>query len=247
MSNDAIVEAAIDEAIASGHAGGKVFCDFSTLHYSTARRLSDKLQSVGAAFVAAPVFGSTSVAQSAGLVVVAAGPDAAIESILPYLQGVIARAVIRMGPDPESSCKLKITGNSILVSLAEIVSSAHVLAEKAGVENAALEQLLNLMFNGGPMLNYSQRVTSGGYAPGPGKAPSFGIDLAIKDAGYALGLAAECGAKMPVVEVAKGHLERAREEQGSNLDSTAIYGVLREDAGLSFASSAVDDSGRVIK
>lgn len=66
--------------------------------------------------------------------------------------------------------------------------------------------------------------------------PLFAVDLARKDAGHALALAASAGAgaRLKDVEVADGHLAVVQKRMGSRGDITGIYGAVREESGLEF-------------
>jgi len=64
--------------------------------------------------------------------------------------------------------------------------------------------------------------------------PLFAVDLARKDAGHALALAASAGAKLKDVEVADAHLAVVQKRMGPRGDITGIYGAVREESGLKF-------------
>ena len=64
------------------------------------------------------------------------------------------------------------------------------------------------------------------------RQPLFAVDLARKDAGHALALAASAGAKLKDVEVADAHLAEVQKRMGARGDITGIYGAVREESGL---------------
>lgn len=64
--------------------------------------------------------------------------------------------------------------------------------------------------------------------------PGFGVSLAIKDAKHAMAMAEAEGVELPGLEVARGNMEAARDYGGECLDSSSMYGVLRQKAGLEF-------------
>lgn len=78
------------------------------------------------------------------------------------------------------------------------------------------------------------RLTTGAYAPAPDSRPGFGVSLAIKDAKHAMAMAEEQGVKLPGLEIARQNMEAARDYAGECLDSSSMYGVLRQQAGLEF-------------
>jgi hypothetical protein len=64
------------------------------------------------------------------------------------------------------------------------------------------------------------------------------LNLAIKDVGHGIACAEKAGTGLKVAEVALGHLKRAKkyadEDGGRPLDSSSMYGIIRQDAGLDF-------------
>ena len=90
----------------------------------------------------------------------------------------------------------------------------------------------------------SQRLTSGAYFPAVDEAPRSGLELGIKDVGHGVDLAREAGLGLRVGEL---YLEAAKEAKkygdGRNrkLDSSSVYGVVRNQAGLDFETDAIKD------
>lgn len=146
----------------------------------------------------------------------------------------MGRSVIAMGTDVSKSSLLKIAGNICVVSFMEVLSEAHVFAEKTGLGSEILETMIGDMF--GPVLeSYSKRLTTGAYAPEPKGKAGFDVELAMKDARHALNCAESVGARLEVSEVALKHMEDARKAiEGRPLDSSSMYGTIRNEAGLDF-------------
>lgn len=78
------------------------------------------------------------------------------------------------------------------------------------------------------------RLTTGAYAPPLDSRPGFGVSLAIKDARHAMNMAEEQGVKLPGLALARKNMEDARDYAGECLDSSSMYGTLRQQAGLEF-------------
>lgn len=81
---------------------------------------------------------------------------------------------------------------------------------------------------------FVSRLTTGAYAPPLDSRPGFGVSLAIKDARHAMSMAQEQGVGLPGLEIARANMEAARKYGGECLDSSAMYGTLRQKAGLEF-------------
>lgn len=60
------------------------------------------------------------------------------------------------------------------------------------------------------------------------------MSLAIKDARHAMAMAQEQSVQLPGLEIAQRNMEAAREYAGECLDSSSMYGTLRQKAGLEF-------------
>lgn len=117
----------------------------------------------------------------------------------------------------------------------EVIAEAQVFAEVTGIGNQQLEEFIGNMF--GPVLeSYSKRITSGAYAPPLNRAPGFAAALACKDIKHAVSIAKSHNTILPTIENAFDRLNAAREYAGESLDSAAIYGTARMDAGLPFWS-----------
>lgn len=113
LSDDVATKATV-EAILSGlepsAAAKKLIVDTSTVHPDTSAWMQTRFSQHGAQFLAAPVFGASPVAAKGQLLFVLAGPPNAVKTIEPYLEGVMARAVIYLGEDVTLSSKLKTVG-----------------------------------------------------------------------------------------------------------------------------------------
>ncbi|KAF7562885.1 hypothetical protein G7046_g1245 [Stylonectria norvegica] len=234
VSNDAVLQDVTKEIIASGSIKGKVYVDCSTVHPDTSKIVSTQIQAAGGQFISAPVFGASPMAAAGKLIFVTGGPSDAKAKIAPYLKGVMGKSVIDLGDDVTKSSLLKIAGNICVVSFMEVLSEAHVFAEKTGLGGEIFETMVGDMF--GPVLeSYSKRLTTGNYAPAVSDKAGFDVSLAIKDAKHALNCAKDSGTRLEVSEVALRHMEEARVlEPERPLDSSSMYGTIRKESGLDF-------------
>lgn len=78
------------------------------------------------------------------------------------------------------------------------------------------------------------RLTTGVYAPPLDSRPGFGVSLSIKDANHALTMAKDHNVELPALQLAQENMEAAREYGGECLDSSSMYGILRQKAGMEF-------------
>ena len=78
--------------------------------------------------------------------------------------------------------------------------------------------------------------------PALGDRPFSGLDLALKDVGHGVDCAQKAGIPASVASMALENLKKADEvgkAKGRRLDSSSMYGVLREQAGLDFETDLV--------
>lgn len=230
VADDAAIQTTID-AILACSTSPKLFIECSTIHPSTTASIAALLTDAGHKFVAMPVFGAPAMADAGKLVCVPAGPRSSVELALPFAH-VVGRAVIDLSDKSyESATTLKIIGNTFIVNMVEQLSEGHVLAEKSGLGTEALHKFLEAMMPA-PYAAYSNRMISGDYYTR--EEPLFAVDLARKDARHAMDLAKQAGTRLENVETADRHLLKLKEHSGVRGDMPAIYGIVREEAGLPF-------------
>lgn len=240
VADDKVLHSLVESFLASGDVTGKILADTSTVHPSTTTSVSSKLAEASAIFLATPVLGASPAAAAGTVLFAAAGPAEALETVTPYLMAM-GRKVLRVGLTPSQALLLKTTSNFLMAGLMELVAEAHVLAEKTGLGSAPLEELLKENF--GPVIyTDSVRMTTGVYAPPKGERPWSEVGLAIKDVRHGVEMANEHGITLSAGELALRHLKEAKiwgDREGRTLDSTSIYGVVREEAGLDFETDFV--------
>ncbi|KAL2821247.1 NAD binding domain of 6-phosphogluconate dehydrogenase-domain-containing protein [Aspergillus cavernicola] len=234
VSNDSVLQNLISTVTDSNQSlKDKIFVDCSTIHPETVGLTVAKLKSKQADFLAAPVFGGNPIAVDGKLIFAIAGPKRASDIVKPLIQGVMGRRVIDCGEDAKKSALLKIAGNIITINLMEAVGEAQVFAERTGLGTSAMEDLIGDAF--GPVAGgYSKRLTTGAYAPPLDSRPGFGVSLAIKDANHAFAIAKENSVELPGLQVATENMVAAREYAGECVDSSSMYGILRQKAEMEF-------------
>ena len=109
LADDSALDATLD-AISSNQLTEKIIVDTSTVHPDSSAKAETKVKNQGGQFIASPVFGASPVAAQGKLLWIVAGPSDAVENILPYIEGVMGRGVIRVGEDVRASGKMKTAG-----------------------------------------------------------------------------------------------------------------------------------------
>ncbi|KAI4119174.1 MAG: hypothetical protein LQ345_000884 [Seirophora villosa] len=233
LGDDAAITETVETICKSGIGiRDKLFVDCSTVHPNTTNQLAATFSSIGADFVACPVFGAPAMADAGQLVCVLAGPGHSVKKVLPFCKGVMGRANIDYSDQPcGRATLLKVIGNTFILNMVETLSEGHTIAEKSGLGNDNLHQFIETMFPG-PYTAYSGRMMRGDYYTR--EEPLFGVDLARKDAKHALDLAKGSGTRMKAVEIADEHLADVQTHMGSKGDIAGIYGAVRQLSGLKF-------------
>ncbi|KAL4885632.1 NAD binding domain of 6-phosphogluconate dehydrogenase-domain-containing protein [Aspergillus karnatakaensis] len=220
---------------------GKTIVDTSTVHPDLSGYAQRTLAERGVHFVAAPVFGASPVAREGRLLVILAGLEEAVKIVEPFLVGVIARKVLRVGTEAGKASLVKTAGNFLTAGIMELIAESLVFAEKTAIPTSVMQELLGEQYGALP-LTMSKRMLEGHYLPARGERPWSDLRLAVKDVGLGVDCAERVGASLPVAEVVLGNYKEAREfgeAEGRELDSSAMYGVLRRRAGLGFESEVV--------
>jgi len=231
----------VKEILSCGPIASKIFADTTTVHPDTTSIVSSQLAAAGAFYAATPVFGAPTVARAGQLLVAVAGPNTAVDRITPYLKGVIARGVMHVGDDPAKALLLKTTGNFFTAGLIYVISEAHMLAEAAGLPAPVFETLLEENF-GAFAHAVSKRLTSGAYYPAVGQRPGSGLELGMKDVGHGVSVAKERGVRLEIGELSMQAMQEAKkygDERERALDSSGVFGVVRQRAGMDFETEFV--------
>lgn len=237
VADDAAIRATI-ESILSYSPSPTLFIDCSTIHPSTTASISSLVIAAGHKFVAMPVFGAPAMADAGALICVPAGPRSSVELAIP-IANAVGRAIIDLSDKPyEAASTLKIIGNTFIVNMVEQLSEGHVLAEKSGLGSEMLHKFIEAIFPG-PYTDYSKRMMTGVYYTR--EEPLFAVDLARKDARHAMDLAKAAGTRLENVETADRHLVKVKENRGDKGDIAAIYGAVREEAGLPFENQKKEE------
>lgn len=240
VGDDPALESIIDIILSTKEGtnlSSKTFIDCSTVHPETSRKAEKAFESVGAGFVACPVFGAPNMADAGQMIVVPAGKQVSITKAKPFFEGVTAKATIDLsngsGEDVDvgKAATLKLLGNTFILNTVGVLAESLVAAESTGLGVGPLKQWLDL-FAPGPFAKYAERMISGDYYQR--EEPLFAVDLARKDLRHAASLAGGGGQRMRNVEVTDGFLRDVKEEMGVKGDIAGVYGAARKAAGREF-------------
>jgi L-threonate 2-dehydrogenase len=213
-------------SVAAGAEDGLIVVEASTLPLAAKERLRAGLAPRGVAVLDAPVSGTGTQARVKDLAIYASGERAAYDRAEPVLNA-IARSVRYVGAFGTGS-KLKFIAN-LLVTIHNLsTAEAVVLAQKAGIDPAAMIEIVGDGAGASRMLEVrGPRMAAGTYEPA-----SMKLDVYQKDIEIIAAFAHEVGAPTPLFAQSAVFYTAAIGQGRGKQDTAAIASVLRTMAGL---------------
>jgi 3-hydroxyisobutyrate dehydrogenase-like beta-hydroxyacid dehydrogenase len=212
--------------VAEGANAALVLVETSTLPLATKERLRSGLAARGVEVLDSPVSGTGSQAREKDLAIYASGDREAYDRAEPVLRA-IARAVRYVGAYGAGS-KLKFIAN-LLVTIHNLsTAEAVVLAQKAGIDPAAMIEIIGEGAGASRMLAVrGPMMAAGSYEPA-----SMKLDVYQKDIEIIADFAHEVGAPTPLFSQSAVFYTAALAQGRGKQDTAAIASVLKTMAGL---------------
>ena len=229
LADDAAVSAVVfgDGGIVAALAPGAVHVSSSTISVALSERLAEAHAAAKQGYVAAPVFGRPEAAAAKQLWIVAAGPAADVDRILPAL-GALGRGTSRVGERAPMANVIKLTGNFVIASMIETLGEAFALTRKWEIApDAFLSVFADVLARSPIFEGYAKRIATEAYEPA-----GFATDLGLKDVRLVLAAAEARSVPMPVASLVRDHLLAAVARGRGRLDWSALARLAAEDAGL---------------
>ncbi len=201
---------------AGSYRAGAVLVQASTVGVEGATRLAAVADELGLTYVDAPVLGTKQPAEQGTLVILAAGPDEALDRVGPVLDAVSAR-VMRLGAAPNGS-RLKLAANAFVITMMGGIAQSLALADALGVDPAAF-----LAAIGGGALDAPYVQLKGKAMLAGDFAPAFGLDGALKDADLIAAAAADAGVDTTLIDALRAQQRRVVAAGHGDLDMSAVY------------------------
>ncbi|MFG3101910.1 NAD(P)-dependent oxidoreductase [Streptomyces sp. NPDC048182] len=205
---------------APGLRPGTVWVQSSTAGAAAAGELGAFADEHGLAFFDAPVLGTRGPAEAGELVVLAAGPAAARETVTPVFDAVGSRTVWT-GDDGAagSASRLKLVVNSWIIAATNAVGEALALAEALDVDADGFLDAVS----GGPLDMGYLHAKAGLIRDGALTPPQFAVATAAKDARLVVEAAEANGVRLDVAAAGAGRLARAEALGHGGEDMAAAY------------------------
>jgi 4-hydroxybutyrate dehydrogenase/sulfolactaldehyde 3-reductase len=228
LPNSHHVEAAAfgDKGFAATLSPDALYIDMSTIAPATTDAIGERMAERGIAMVDAPVGRQQSHAVAGKLMIMVGGADEAVARARPILE-LMGDTIIHCGR-LGMGARMKVVNNYMSIALNSLAAEALILAERSGLDpNLAREVMLGTVAGQGHFgTTYPVKVLKGDLTPG------FMVDLAQKDMGLALELAASLGVPVETGTAARTLYEQAQKDGRGREDWTAVYASARRRAGL---------------
>lgn len=207
--------------IVEGAKAGSVVVDMSTISPDATRAFAAKLAAKNIAMLDAPVSGGETGAIAGTLSVMCGGKPDAFARVKPYFEKM-GKNIVHVG-DHGAGQVAKACNQVVIAVSIEAVAEAMLLAEKCGVDAGKVREALLGGFAGSKVLDiHGNRMLTNNYAPG------FKAQLHRKDMGIVMDAAAKAGVALPAATLATLNLDAVIKNGDGELDSSAIYKVLKK-------------------
>jgi 3-hydroxyisobutyrate dehydrogenase-like beta-hydroxyacid dehydrogenase len=212
-----------EQGVIAGAREGMLCIDMSTISPQMAQSLGERLGEHGIAFIDAPVTGSSPGAEAGTLTIMAGGSEADLKRAAPIFE-VLGAKTVHCGALGQGQM-IKVITNAIAASNAAVLAQALIVARDAGVDLAALTEVIDggaadsrmAQLKAQPMIDREYDTL-------------FRLDHMIKDVDLALELAAEGGTPFDYAAQTRELMAEASAEGFGEVDFAALYEALQARA-----------------
>jgi len=223
VTDDTAVKAITEgpDGILAGLKPGQIYVDMSTVSPRVSRDIAERVKTLGASMLDAPVSGSVTAAEEGSLAIMVGGPQEAFRSVEPVLHE-LGQNVTYVGGNGQGLI-LKLAINVGLAAQMQSFSEGVLLAERSGIDPELATKVMAGSAIGSPMLKARAPLTL--HLP---EQAWFDVLMMQKDIGLAREAAGTLGVPVASAEAADDLLARAEELGYGHRDIAAFLEVLRE-------------------
>ena len=176
ISDDAALNAIVTgpQALAACLRPHQVFVDISTVSPAASQAIAALLAPSGAAYLRAPVSGSTVMAEAGTLTALVSGPKAAFDQLLPML-AAYTRKQFYIG-DGEAARHLKLAINLMVGATSALLAEALTFGRKGGLDVATMLEVISQSAVASPLIDYKSKMLIE-----EDFAPAFALEQIMKD------------------------------------------------------------------
>lgn len=217
---------AVSDQVARHARRGSTFVDTSTVSQQASRYAAEQCEAAGVHYLRTTVSGNNKMAEAAQLTVMASGPRASYDALLPFLS-LLGPHVFYLG-EAEQARLMKLVVNLLIAQTSAMLSEGLALGRKGGLDWHDMWRVLSASAVGSPILKAKAvQLSERDFTP------TFTVEQMIKD--LSLILDAGAASHVPLAQTAMTlQLMQAATAQGDALDDYAsIIKAVERSAGLS--------------
>lgn len=205
-----------DTGAFAGMSKGAIFVDHTTVSAKVTAELYATCAELGMSFVDAPISGGQAGAENGVLSIMCGGDQTAYDAAEPIM-AAYSRICRRIG-DSGAGQKTKMCNQIAIAGLVQGLSEALHFAEKAGLDGAAVVEVISQGAAGSwQMSNRYQTMLDDHFEHG------FAVDWMRKDLGICLQAADETGASLPVTALVDQFYKDVQNMGGGRWDTSSLF------------------------
>lgn len=210
-----------DTGAFSGMNKGGIFVDHTTVSANVTAELYSVAANLGLSFVDAPISGGQAGAENGVLSIMCGGDQAAFDSA-EAIMSAYSRICRRIG-ESGAGQKTKMCNQIAIAGLVQGLSEALHFAEKAGLDGAAVVEVISQGAAGSwQMSNRYETMLNDQFEHG------FAVDWMRKDLGICLEAANDTGASLPVTALVDQFYKDVQKMGGGRWDTSSLFKRLQK-------------------
>ncbi len=224
LPNDAAL-LAVSAQVAEQARKGCIYIDTSTVSQQASAQVANVCVAAGITYLRVTVSGNNKMAEAAQLTVMASGPRAAYDHVLPLLQ--------QLGPhhfylgQAEEARLMKLVVNLMIAQTSAMLSEGLTLGQKGGLQWQDMWQVLTASAVASPILKAkSEQLGARDFTP------TFTVEQMTKDLDLILAAGAAVHAPLPQTSLTHQLMHAAMAQGDGLLDYAAIIRIVERSAGL---------------
>ena len=227
VTNSAALKAITEgpDGMLAAVSAGKLLIDMSTVSPQVSRALAEKVRSLGADMVDAPVSGSVVTLQQGKLSVMVGGRRETFERVKPLLEDIGPKVTFVGGNGVALSMKIAV--NLSLGAQMLAFSEGVLLAEKSGIAREVAVDVLTHSAVASPMIQYR-----GPFVLQQPEEAWFDVNMMQKDMLLALELGRQLNVPLPTTAITNEFLTAARGMGWEKQDFAVVFDVLARMSGV---------------
>ncbi len=224
LPNDAALRQ-VAAQVAGAARRGAIYVDTSTVSQQASGEVAQLLAAAGVAYLRTTVSGNNKMAETAQLTVMASGPRAAYESVLPLLK-TLGPNQFYLG-EAEQARLMKLVVNLMIAQTSAMLAEALTLGRKGGLAWADMWQVLGASAVASPIVKAkSAQLSQRDFTP------TFTVEQMIKDLTLILGAGADSHVPLPQTALTFQLMQAALAQGDGQDDYAAIIKTVERSAGL---------------